>query len=283
MLAEKRLYDTIALYFFEIFWQTVMVNQSLVFEQPVNELVRVCLRLEHLLSMIQAGLKGESDYDTRSAVSVLINILLLTDRPDLRGKFTKELLRQRANFQRFLDQDRIDQVKLNHTLSELEKHISALQNKSGKFGAELRDIEFLNNIRQHLSTSGGGLGFDTPAFFYWLSSPVKKRHGEIIEWLSTLEDLFQIIQFQLRLLRQSGQPVLATAREGFFQTSLDPQTPCQLIRVTVPVALGVFPEISVGRHGAGIRFYKPNHHAMEKERPQPADGDISFYLSCCVV
>jgi cell division protein ZapD len=260
-----------------------MVNQSIVFEQPINELVRACLRLEHLLITINTALRGESVYDTRAAISALIDILTLTDRPDLRGKFIKELMRQRTSFQRFIHQEQIDQTKLASTLQELDKYINLLQNNSGKFGSRLRDIEFLNNIRQHLMTSGGGLSFDTPAFYYWLSHPVKVRHAHFIEWLAELEDLFHIVQYMLRLIRQSGQPVLYTAKEGFFQKSLDPQLPCQLIIVSIPIDLGVFPEISVGRYGVGVRFYKPSNKEVERERPPLCEIDISFYMSCCVL
>jgi len=260
-----------------------MVNQPIVFEQPVNELMRVCLKLEHLLAVINTALRGESVYDTRVAVSALIDVLTLTDRPDLRGKFIKELMRLRSSFQRFLNQERIDQVKLDVTLQELEKFIMELQNSSGKFGAQLRENEFLTNIRQHLMASGGGLSFDTPAFFYWLSYPVKTRHTRIIEWLTELEDLFQITQYILKLIRQSGHPVLYTAKEGFFQMNLDPQLLCQLIKITVSYELSVFPEISVGRHGVGIRFHELSNKDSARDRPPPCETDISFYMSCCVL
>jgi cell division protein ZapD len=256
-----------------------MSNQSIVYEQPVNELVRVCLRVEHLLSMIQQGLRGQHLYDTRSALSSLMDLLSLTDRPDLRGKFTKEFVRQQANLQRFVNQDHIDQTKLKHTLSEQNEIVQLLQSHNGKFASNLRENEFLMSIRQHSSMAGGALSFDTPAFFYWLQKPLQERHAEIIKWLNEFEDLFHVIAFMLRLVRNSGQPVLHTAHDGFFQTSLDSQMPCQLIRVSVPNTLHIFPEVSVGRHGVSIRFYCPT----VKERAALYGKDVPFRLSCCIV
>lgn len=256
-----------------------MLNQSIVFEQPVNELVRVCLRIEHLLSMAQQGLRGQHLFDTRATISALAELLSLTDRLDLRGKFTKEFIRQQANLQRFLNDDQIDQAKLQGALSELSKAIQLLQGHNGKFALNLRDNEFLTSIRQHLAMAGGALCFDTPGFHYWLQLPVKERHAQIIAWLGECEDLFQIISFLLRLIRQSGRSVLQTAHAGYFQTSLDSQAPCQLIRVSIPNTLPIYPEISVGRHGVSIRFYYPT----VKERATIYEKDVPFRLSCCVI
>jgi cell division protein ZapD len=256
-----------------------MVNPSITFEQPVNELIRVCLRIEHLLSMAQQSLRGQHLYDTRNTLSALTDIIALTDRPDLRGKLTKEFLRQQANLQRYLNDEHIDQTKLGATLSDLDKIIQTLQNVSGKFAQALRDNEFLMSIKQHLSMAGGALSFDTPAFHYWLQHPVQERHGQIVEWLGECEDLFQITAFLLRLVRQSGRPVLQTAKEGFYQASLDSQTPCQLIRVAVPQTILVYPEISVGRHGVSIRFYYPT----VRERATLYKIDVPFRLTCCII
>ncbi len=256
-----------------------MLNQSIVFEQPVNELVRVCLRVEHLLAMAQQGLRGENLFDTRATLSALADLLSLTDRLDLRGKFTKEFIRQQANLQRFVNDEHIDQNRLQDALSELTKVIQLLQAHNGKFAADLRDNEFLTSIRQHLSIAGGGLCFDTPGLHYWLQSPVKERHAQIIAWLGECEDLFQIISFLLRLIRQSGRPVLQTAHAGYFHSSLDSHVPCQLIRVAIPHTLLIFPEVSVGRHGVNIRFY----HPTVKERATLYEKDVPFRLTCCVI
>jgi cell division protein ZapD len=256
-----------------------MFNQSIVFEQPVNELIRVCLRIEHLWQFTQKGMRGEHRFDSHNTLAAIIDILSITDRPDLRGKFTKEFMRQSANLQRFLNEDHIDQQKLKATLGEFETIIHILQNASGKFSSTLRDNEFITSIRQHLTTPGGSCSFDTPAYHYWLQQPVKERQMQIAQWLEALEELLHVIQFMLQMARQSGQPKLHTAHGGFYQESLDPQTPSQLIRVAVPNTIAVFPEISVGRHGVSIRFYYPT----TKERAVPYEKDVQFRLSCCIL
>lgn len=256
-----------------------MSNQTIIFEQPVNELIRVCLRVEHLLQLAENSLRGSHPQETRATMTALADILSLTERLDLRGKFTKEFLRQSANLQRFVNDDHIDQTKLNTALQSLERIIQLLQNSSGKFGSTLRDNEFLISVRQHLAMPGGTCSFDTPGFYYWLSQPAKERHFQLVEWLSALEDLFQVVDEMLQLVRQSGQAIMHTAHDGFYQTSLDPQMPCQLIRVAVPNTIAAFPEISVGRHGVSVRFYNPSL----QERGVAHEKDVPFWLTCCIL
>lgn len=256
-----------------------MSNQTIIFEQPVNELIRVCLRVEHLLQLAENSLRGTNLHETRTTMAALTDILSLTERPDLRGKFIKEFLRQTANLQRFVNEAHIDQTKLTVALQSLEQIIELLQKNSGKFGAKLRDNEFLISIRQHLAMPGGTCSFDTPSFYYFLRQPAKERHEKLVEWLSELEDLFQVIDEMLKLVRHSGQAIMHTAHEGFYQTSLDPQIPCQLIRVAVPNEITAFPEISVGRHGVSVRFY----HPTLRERGVAYEKDVPFWLTCCIL
>ncbi len=168
-----------------------MSNQTIIFEQPVNELLRVCLRVEHLLELAENSLRNTTLHDTRTTISAMADILSVTERPDLRGKFIKEFLRQTANLQRFMNEPHIDQTRLNTALLGLEQITQLLQNSNGKFGAKLRDNEFIVNIRQHLAMPGGTCSFDTPSFYYFLRQPAKERHTKLVEWLSELEDLFQ--------------------------------------------------------------------------------------------
>ena len=256
-----------------------MSNQSIIFEQPVNELVRVCLRVEYLLNLIENSLRGDTMHETYLAISSLVDILSLTDRTDLRGKFTKEFLRQSAGLQRFLNDAHIDQTKLQTVLNELHHIIQILQKGSGKFAHDLRKNEFLTSIRQHLTMPGGACSFDTPSFYYWLEQPIKERHTQLVKWLNELDDFFQIMQSLLQFIRQSGQAIMHTAHEGFYQSSLDPQMPCQLIRVAVPHAILAYPEISVGRHGLSVRFYCPT----TQERGIPYEKDVPFRLTCCIL
>src|SRR3990167_4743370 len=67
---------------------------KIIYEQPLNEIIRVCLRLELLFQQIDHRLNDISILGTREIVSLVINVLNILDRPDLKAKLAKELNHQ---------------------------------------------------------------------------------------------------------------------------------------------------------------------------------------------
>ena len=55
----------------------------IIYEQPLNELIRICLRLEYLFGLIKQGRKNT---DNRQTIRAMLDILSITERPDLRTK-----------------------------------------------------------------------------------------------------------------------------------------------------------------------------------------------------
>lgn len=257
---------------------TQTTTQTILYEQPVNELIRVCLRLEHLLHLGQDTLRSTTLWDSRATMTTINDILNILDRPDLRTKLTKEFVRYLASLTRLEGAEHIDQKKLSATIIEVENVLDSLHATSGRFAPELRDNDFLNSIRQHLSNPGGAVSFDVPAYHFWLQQPVGERNALMSKWFSYFENADNAVSLMLRLIRQSCNPQLQTAHQGFYQANLDPSQPVQLIRIAVPTEFNVYPEISVGRHGVSVRFYTPNF----QDRPVQCDSDIVFRLSCCI-
>jgi cell division protein ZapD len=65
-----------------------------------------------------------------------------------------------------------------------------------------------------------------------------------------------------------------------YQRTLDPNLPCQLIRIALPADLPYFAELSGGRHRFTARFL---HFSAAEERARQTDQDIEFELACCVI
>lgn len=256
-----------------------MSTETITYEQPMNEHVRACLRLEKLFLQAENAMQGESVWDTRSTVAAMIEILNILDRPDLKPKLTKELCRHLANFARLEQTPNVDHKKLSGLLADLENIIDSLQSTSGKMAQQLRDNEFLNSIRQHLLNPGGACGFDIPAYHYWLEQPPEKRIHTLKKWFKHLDTIQTAVQCLLRLIRESNSPQPKVAHEGFFQMTLDPQAPCQLIHVSIPHKLELFPEISAGRHGLCVRFYIPNLDSRPTQTPQ----NVEFMLTTSIL
>ena len=67
------------------------MDDIIIYEQPLNEVIRVCLRLEQLFQQLDHQHGDLSPISLRLWVSLIINILNLLDRPDLKAKLAKEL------------------------------------------------------------------------------------------------------------------------------------------------------------------------------------------------
>jgi len=254
-----------------------MIPDAIVYEQPLNELIRVCLRLEQLFLQVDHYQKDESTFGTRSIVSSLINILHLLDRPDVKAKLAKELSHQVSSLLQLEGTPEIDKVKLNQLLHQLNDLVRCFIDSSGKIGQPLREIELLNNLRLHLASPGGGCSFDIPVYHYWLMQPIASRQEIIQHWLEEFSKIRLANDLLLKLIREGTKIQTKTAEKGFYQELLDPQINLRLIRVAIPNGTPAYPEISVGRHFLSVRFYTPNIH----ERPTQSTQDIAFWLSFC--
>ncbi|CAN5245684.1 cell division protein ZapD [soil metagenome] len=254
-------------------------SKVILYEQPINEHTRACLRLEYLFSQLQHGMETDSVWHSRLTISSLIDALNVLDRPDLKTKLTKELSRHQGSLIRHLQTPQIDQHKLKQVLKDLDYVLSGLNATNGKIGQELRDNEFLSNLRMYLANPGGGCGFDIPAYHLWLQQPSKKRMTDLHGWINQLEHIMTTVQLVLRLIRESTTAENKTALEGFYQTGLNPDVPYQLIRVAVPYDVNAYPEVSVGRHRLCVRFYSPDYQGRATQTTE----DIAFKVTCCVM
>jgi cell division protein ZapD len=261
-------------------WKVMRDVETLAYEQPLNEHIRVCLRLEQLFAQISHSLRGDSPWDSHVCLAHLLDVVNIIDRPDLKSKLTQEVKRHASNLQRFhTDNQDIDNQKLAEISQQLQDLIGRLCQTSSKLGQTLRDDVFLNNVRQHLLSPGAACSFDIPSYYYWLHQTPEQRQTQLEQWLQELLLVRDVVDTLLQITRQSKPSALVTAEQGFYQAMLMPQSPCQMIRIVLPKSLAIIPEISAGRHRFSIRFYEPSI----TERPQICKRDITFELTCCII
>jgi len=252
-------------------------NQTIIYEQPLNELIRVCLRLEQLFYQIDHQMKEASILNTRNTITLIINLLQLLDRPDLKAKLAKELNHQMTLLMRLQDSPQIDQIKLLTILKQLDDLSRCFIDSSKKIGQPLREIELLNNLRLHLASPGGGCSFDIPVYHYWLQQPVNIRQATLVTWLAEFENIRIASSLILKLIREGAKSQQKTADHGFYQELLDPQINLRLIRVGIPLTVPAYPEISIGRHFLSVRFFAPSI----AERPTQYLQHLPFWLTHC--
>lgn len=261
------------------FWMNDRSSCMIIYEQPLNELTRILLKLEYLLQM-GAHLNQRSDqWDSHTSLIALCDILNLLDRPDLRSKFTKEIQRFVNNLAKLQHSPDVNQQRLSSLLSRLDAALNILLSGSGRLAQPLRDDEFLNSVRQHLMSPAGTCNFDLPIYHYWCAQAPSLRIATVEYWQNQLNDIKELVRLLLELIRDSGHLEKQQAVNGFYQMTLDPLLPCQLIRVAVAADAPVFPEMSAGKHRLCVYFMAADFH----KRPVQSNLNLNFQLALCII
>lgn len=253
------------------------MSNPILYEQPLNERIRVFLRLEHLFHQLEHFQSSGSVWDSHAAVSALIEILTILDRSDLRSEILKELDRHVIGLSRLRDAPTIDQPSLDRTLETLRAQLKALQNISSKPSTGIRENDLLNGVRQRTVISGGTCGFDIPAYHFWLNQSPKTKTQSLARWLSEISPLEKGIALLLKLTRESALFESQQATNGFYQRSLDAQNPCQLLRIALAFDSNFYPEVSGNKHRVNVRFLT----YTESGRAKQLTEDLEFRMSCC--
>lgn len=253
---------------------------TIIYEQPLNERMRTFLRLEFLYNQTLYHRQQPDTWATRAAVASILEMLAITARGDIRSDVLKELERQMAAMHEFQSRPGVDTSRLHAVLENLARLRTELNAAGALFMQKLRDSEFLNAIKHRTAIPGGTCEFDLPDFFCWLNQPQAARSAAFDEWLSVLRPLCDAVAELLWLTRQNARPRREIANAGVFLLTLERETPCQLLRVTLPTDTEYFPEISGSHHRCTIRFLAGNNVAST--RPVQTSENVPFLLTTCI-
>lgn len=254
--------------------------QVTVYEQPLNERVRCFLRLEYLFLSVAESMQGETPRTARNAIAGMIDISDQLSRTDVKGELIKELERHVATIGALRDNPGVNPEVLEHTLARLEPLVAGLKSNACQPGAKLRQNDLVTQIRQRLAIPGGLCSFDLPAFHHWLSRDHQRRSALLNEWMADLRAIENAVAITLKMIRESARPQPYTAVGGFYQQTLEANSACHLVRVSVADEDEVFAEISGGKHRFAVRFMR---NAELGARPQQSIDPIDFELQCCAL
>ena len=255
------------------------MNDTIFYEQPLNERMRSFLRLEHLFKQAAYTLRGYSIWDSRSTLTSITSILDLLARNDLKTEILKELERQEKTLSALSDISGVDKEQLSNILKQIETSQQSILDFNGQLGQDIRDHELLNSLRQRSSIVGGTCDFDIPYLHYWLQQPPEYRIEILENWLEKLEIISHPISLILDITRESSSATNITAEKGFHQQNIDSNSPVQLIRVGLTRDSEYFPEISAGKQRFSIRFMLQ----QDGERAVQTSDDLDFQLTCCAL
>ena len=79
------------------------------------------MRLEQLFHQLSHFMAGSSIFDKRTAIDVLLDILTIFSRSDLKSELIKELDRHTKVLNQLVDSQSVDNKKLQEILAELNQ------------------------------------------------------------------------------------------------------------------------------------------------------------------
>jgi cell division protein ZapD len=255
------------------------LSELILYEFPLNERIRVFMRLEQLFLQSDHFMNGQTVWDCRTMIASLLDILAILGRNDLKSGLLKELERHSTTLARMAESGAVDRNRLRNTLDELAVIGGEIYDCCGRLGGGLMESELFKSISQRGSIPGGSCVFDLPAYHYWLGQAEEIRHRQLEQWVQSFQTLRRAITLILRLIRLSAMPTEEIAQGGFFQQNLDKALPYQLIRVGVRRDLPHYAEISGGKQRFTVRFMTFETSA----RPSQTEEDIPFQLTCCAL
>jgi cell division protein ZapD len=237
------------------------------------------MRLEHLFQQLNHFMAGNNVFDNRAAISVLLDILMIFNRNNLKTHLLTELDRHSKTLSQLVDNEGVDTEILSQTLEEISGLSQKLYNTNGKMGLSIMDSELFKTISQRNSIPGGTCSFDLPAFHYWLEQDNTQQLEDLHQWTEPFLDIHHAVNLVLGFIRQSSVPTQEVAEAGFFQLALDKAKPYQLLRVAIEQSYPYFAEISGGKHRFSIRFMQLSSGI---NRSTQVSDDIPFSLNTCV-
>ena len=254
------------------------MNTAITYEFPLNERIRIFIRIEQLFQQLNHFLTGESIWDKRAAIDILLDILMIFSRNDLKSEIIKELERLNATLNLISNNEDVDSPKLEQILTKLNHISKALYSDGGKIGINVMASDLFQSISQRSAIPGGTCSFDLPAFHYWLQQDTQTQFKEIDQWTKPFTTIRTAIDLILIFIRSSSIGENQVAQAGFYQQSLKQSQPFQLLKITVDRSIPCFAEISGGKHRFSVRFMIPSTNGS---RPIQTTKDIPFNLTCC--
>ena len=256
-------------------------SNLITYELPLTDAIRIALRLENLFNQFQKTANCSSMLNTKNAMNALLKILEVTDRPDLKSRFSQTLTQFSNAFSQLNRSNKVDQVRLQKTLKKLESLSEYLHAQHSRIGEALRQNEFLSQIRSNLGNPGGVCDYRLPAYILWQNQTANEKSKDLKQWMALFQPLQDITETLLSLTRESTPFETVNATNGFYLQPLNPLVPCLLVRVTLPAQSNLYPEFSAGLHRVTIRFLSPNYFGHSK--PAQTQQQMSFQLACCKI
>ncbi len=228
--------------------QQNMQHDSIVFQLATHYLPKVALRLERLFLAIRQACEETHPIIHHYALKNIIEIIKLIEKPELKSRFIKELMRVEHALNK-------SQAGLsNSAYASLFVQVQVLSHISGRFGEGIHQDSFLQAIRLTQSAHNSDYELDSPQLLLWMEHEPQDRQHDLTNWLRHLRTLNDTVSVYLSLLRKTATFESIHLLNGFYQRSLPSQLSCQLILLKMDTHCGFVPKMQLGHHGLSLRL-----------------------------
>lgn len=246
------------------------------YDYPLNEPVRIFLRLNALFRRVCYFLERDDPRDHHAALLTLFEIVDGTARSDIKLELLQGLERQRGALIALRKNPQVEREQLEKTLLEVERVMESLHRTLGKFAEHLRNHEGLMAIKQRVNIPGGVCDFDLPVYHHWLSQPATVRRRQFDVWLAPLLSTHSALELHIRLMLESAKVFPLEATNGAYQqTKVGAEA--RLLRVGILDDVPYVPEISANKYLLNIRFWELDG----TERTSLTMATVPFNLVFC--
>ncbi len=247
------------------------------YEFPFNERIRALLRLEDLFKKVLLHVESGQQHNHHSALMLLLQMLDLIERADIKVDIVHELERQSSALQNLLGNPNISEEVLKDTIEEIEQCATGLRNDKTKIGQSIRDNEWLMSIKQRATLPGGACQFDLPSYHYWLNQDQEQRDNDFYTWLARLLPMYEGIKIILHILRGSGLTDGFVAEKGFYQQMLGGGKAAQMVKIEIIDDLACIPEVSANKYAINVRFFEADFI----QKPKQFEETVEFKMTLC--
>lgn len=246
------------------------------YELPLNERIRMLLRLEDLFDRIDFFSAKDTPSEHHAVLVALFEILDVTGRSDLKSDLLQELDKQRTMLESLRSNPEVSEEALDHILQDIRAAFRGLLDIPGRIGGHLRDDEWLMSVKQRMSIPGAACEFDLPSYHYWLNLAPELRREDLNNWIAPFTPIRSGSNIVLNMLRNGGKNYHFVAVQGMFQQA-GSEHQAHLLRLRVSSEFFCVPEISANKYALNIRFvpWRPDHKTDVYEE------DIPFELAFC--
>ncbi|MCK5666468.1 MAG: cell division protein ZapD, partial [Thiotrichaceae bacterium] len=125
-----------------------MTTEYISYEFPLNERMRVFIRLEQLFLQLDHFLLSTNIWDKRATINTLVDILQVFSRHNLKAETLKELERHSNRLTQLSNHEGVDTDRLRTILDELNSTSKILYATNGKIDLASMKSDLFETITQ---------------------------------------------------------------------------------------------------------------------------------------